>query len=159
MKTKIVGIFVCMLLTATALPVVGMNDTDIQLPDVSQTMQGVLDQYQDTNEECIWFSDDTKSLISMEEVITSEDEDSDGLFGWVFLRGWIFNPREDGSKITARAINLQYTEINFQGINKGVARLKKVSFRNGFFIKLAERGVLGYIVHVSGFCHGGLEIL
>ena len=104
------------------------------------------------------------SLSSVEEkqetldTVDQESEGTDGLFGWVWLRGLVFNPREDGSTINARAINLHYFEISPQGVHKGVVRFKKVSFRNGIFIKMSEKGLLGNIVHISGFCHGGIEI-
>ena len=91
-------------------------------------------------------------------LVTPMSQESDGLFGWVFLRGLVFNPREDGSRINARAINLHYFEISLQGVHKGVVRLKTVSFRNGVFIKMSEKGLLGNIVYISGFCHGGIEI-
>jgi hypothetical protein len=70
----------------------------------------------------------------------------------------VFNPRESGSSISARAINLHYFEISPQGVHKGVVRFKKVSFRNGIFIKMSEKGLLGNMVRISGFCHGGIEI-
>ena len=92
------------------------------------------------------------------DVIDIEDEEQTSLFGWVWLRGLVFNPREDGSRINARAINLHYFEITPQGIHRGVVRLKTVSFRNGIFIKMSEKGLLGNIVHVSGFCHGSIDI-
>ena len=106
----------------------------------------------------------SNSLSSVEEkqetldTIDQESEETDGLFGWVWLRGLVFNPREDGSRINARAINLHYFEISPQGLRRGVVRLKTVSFRNGIFIKMSEKGLLGNIVHISGFCHGGIEI-
>jgi hypothetical protein len=90
---------------------------------------------------------------------TPNIHESDGLFGWVFLHGWIFNPREQGTKISARAINLHYLELTPMGVYKGVVRLKKVSFKNGLFIKRTEKGLLGKTVRVTGFCHGGIEIL
>jgi len=89
---------------------------------------------------------------------TPVSQESDGLFGWVFLRGLVFNPREDGSRINARAINLHYVEITPQGLRRGVVRLKTVSFRNGVFIKMSEKGLLGNAVRVSGFCHGAIEL-
>ncbi len=282
MKTKIVGIFVCTLLIATVLPAIGMIDNGISPQTLSETLQGVLDQSQERDDECIWFDDAWqefvpvgKNLLHVEvkikqgyedspdlimyiedslgsplvslnmqatdipdvcdwvvfdiddvelvpgdtykihlkydpggeyawcgangdpypagdsdigaqwdwcfrtyvdkakpkaihnaendwvtsEVIMPVNQEPTGLFGWVFLRGLVFNPREDGSRINARAINLQYFEITPQGIDKGVARLKRVSFRNGIFIKMTERGLFGNFQHVSGFCHGGIEIL
>ena len=104
------------------------------------------------------------NLSSVEEkqetldAIDQGEEETDGLFGWVFLRGLVFNPREDGSRINARAINLHYVEITLQGLRRGVVRVKTVSFRNGVFIKMSEKGLLGNMVHISGFCHGGIEI-
>jgi len=92
------------------------------------------------------------------EVTMPVNQESDGLFGWVFLRGLVFNPGENESSINALAINLYYIEITSMGVNKGVVRLKKVSFRNGIFIKMSEIGLFGYTVHVSGFCYGGIDI-
>jgi hypothetical protein len=81
-----------------------------------------------------------------------------GLFGSVFLRGFVLNPTDNGDSITARAINLHYLEINPMGIHKGVVRLKKVAFNSGPFIKISEKGLLGNMVRISGFCQGALEI-
>ena len=107
-------------------------------------------------------SDDSLQIVKETQetidVINIEDEKPTGLFGWVWLRGLVFNPREDGSRINARAINLHYFEITPQGVRRGVVRLKSVSFRNGIFIKMSEKGLLGNIVHVTGFCHGGIDI-
>ena len=149
MKKKIIGILVCMLLIATALPAVGMIDTGIRPQKLSETKQGVLDQSQERDDECKW---------STSEVIMPVNQEPTGLFGWVFLRGFVFNPRENESFINARAINLHYFEISPQGVHNGVVRFKKVSFRNGIFIKMSEKGLLGNIVYISGFCHGGIEI-
>ena len=63
-----------------------------------------------------------------------------------------------GSRINARAINLHYLEFTPQGFHRGVVRLKSVSFRNGIFIKMSEKGLLGNIVYVTGFCHGSIDI-
>ncbi len=107
-------------------------------------------------------SDDSLQIVKETQetvdVIDIEDEEPTGLFGWVWLRGLVFNPREDGSRINARAINLHYFEITPQGVHRGVVRLKTVSFRNGIFIKISEKGLLGNIVHISGFCHGSINI-
>lgn len=281
MKTKIIGILVCMLLIATAIPAVGMIDTGIDPQTLSETLQGVLDQSQERDDECKWFDDAWQEfvpvgekllhvevkikqgyesspdlILSIEkplgtqlvtlnmkatdipdtcdwvmfdiddiemtpgdpyyihlkydpggeyawcgangdpypagdsdlgaqwdwcfktyvdkakpiaihnaesdratlEVIMPVNQEPTGIFGWVWLRGLVFNPREDGSRINARAINLHYLEITPQGLRSGVVRLKKVSFRNGVFIKMSEKGLLGNIAHISGFCHGGIEI-
>ena len=90
--------------------------------------------------------------------IIDQEPEEDGLFGWVILRGFVLNPRDDGSTISARALNLHYLEITPTGVHKGVVRLKKVSFKNGMFIKISEKGLLGNMVRISGFCHGGIEI-
>jgi len=107
-------------------------------------------------------SDDSLQIVKETQetidVINTEDEKPTGLFGWVWLRGLVFNPREDGSKINARAINLHYFEITPQGVHRGVVRLKTVSFRNGIFIKMSEKGLLGNIVYITGFCHGSIDI-
>jgi len=104
-------------------------------------------------------SDDPADFCIVEVALaTPVNQEPTGLFGWVFLRGLVFNPRDDGSTISARALNLHYIEITPMGIHKGVVRLKKVSFRNGIFIKMSEKGLLGNMVRISGFCHGGIEI-
>ena len=102
-----------------------------------------------------------QSAEKTQEKVTMIDDDSEeptSILGWVWLRGMVFNPREDGSKINARAINLHYLEFTPQGIRRGVVRLKSVSFRNGIFIKMSENGLLGNMVHVTGFCHGSIDI-
>jgi hypothetical protein len=88
-----------------------------------------------------------------EEKSTEED----GLLGFVRLRGWIFNPKKVGLNYHARAIRLRYTELSLSGINTGIIRLQKVTFRAGPFIRMQEFGVLGSFTHVSGFCFGGIK--
>ena len=97
-------------------------------------------------------------MLRPREVAIDDSEEPTSLLGWVWLRGMVFNPREDGSRINARAINLHYLEFTPQGIRRGVVRLKSVSFRNGMFIKMSEKGLLGNMVHVTGFCHGSIDI-
>jgi len=134
------------ILLAVALVIAGMMITSAtSMPvDISSSRLSSVEEKQETAD------------VSMS--IDQGSEETDGLFDWVFLRGLVFNPMENESSINALAINLQYFEITPQGINKGVARLKTVSFRNGIFIKMSEIGLFGYTVHVSGFCHGGIDI-
>ena len=131
------------ILLAVALVIAGMMITSAtSMPvDISNSSLSSVEEKQETLDE-----------------IDQGSEETDGLFGWVWLRGLVFNPRESGSSISARAINLHYFEISPQGVHKGVVRFKKVSFRNGIFIKMSEKGLLGNIVYISGFCHGGIEI-
>ena len=98
-------------------------------------------------------------VILQVSLSTPVSQKSDSLFGWVILRGFVLNPNDDGSTISARAINLHYLEINPTGIHKGIVRLKKVNFNSGMFIKISEKGLMGNMVRISGFCRGGLEIL
>ena len=134
------------ILLAVALVIAGMMITSgTSMPvDISNSSLSSVEEKQETAD------------VSMS--IDQGSEETDGLFGWVWLRGLVFNPRESGSSISARAINLHYFEISPQGVHKGVVRFKKVSFRNGIFIKMSEKGLLGNIVYISGFCHGGIEI-
>jgi len=134
------------ILLAVALVIAGMMITSAtSMPvDISNSSLSSVEEKQETAD------------VSMS--IDQGSEETDGLFGWVWLRGLVFNPRESGSSISARAINLHYFEISPQGVHKGVVRFKKVSFRNGIFIKMSEKGLLGNIVYISGFCHGGIEI-
>ena len=134
------------ILLAVALVIAGMMITSAtSMPvDISSSRLSGVEEKQETAD------------VSMS--IDQGSEETDGLFGWVWLRGLVFNPRESGSSISALAINLHYIEITPMGVNKGVVRLKKVSFRNGIFIKMSEKGLLGNIVYISGFCHGGIEI-
>ena len=101
---------------------------------------------------------DAESDWATLEISMPLNQEQTGLFGWVFLRGFVLNPNDDGNTITARAINLHYIEMDPMGIRKGVVRLKKVSFNHGLFIKISEKGLLGNAVRISGFCKGGLEI-
>ena len=131
------------ILLAVTLVIVGMMITSatsipVELP--SDSKQTLDEKYETTD-------------------IIAEEPEEDGLFGWVFIRGFVLNPRDDGSTISARAINLHYLEFTPMGIHKGVVRLKKVTFRHGIFIKMSEKGILGKTVRISGFCHGGIEIL
>ncbi len=134
------------ILLAVALVIAGMMITSAtSMPvDISSSRLSSVEEKQETAD------------VSMS--IDQGSEETDGLFDWVFLRGLVFNPGENESSINALAINLYYIEITPQGINKGVVRLKTVSFRNGIFIKMSEIGLFGYTVHVSGFCYGGIEI-
>jgi len=134
------------ILLAVALVIAGMMITSgTSMPvDISNSSLSSVEEKQETAD------------VSMS--IDQGSEETDGLLGWVWLRGLVFNPRESGSSISARAINLHYFEISPQGVHKGVVRFKKVSFRNGIFIKMSEKGLLGNIVYISGFCHGGIEI-
>ncbi len=132
------------ILLAVALVIAGMMITSAtSMPvDISNSSLSSVEEKQET----------------LDAIDQGSEEETDGLFSWVWLGGLVFNPREEGSKINARAINLHYFEISPQGVHKGVVRFKKVSFRNGIFIKMSEKGLLGNIVRVSGFCHGGIEI-
>ena len=134
------------ILLAVALVIAGMMITSAtSMPvDISSSRLSSVEEKQETAD------------VSMS--IDQGSEETDGLFSWVWLGGFVFNPREDGSRINARAINLHYFEISPQGVHKGVVRFKKVSFRNGMFVKMSEKGLLGNIVYISGFCHGGIEI-
>ena len=134
------------ILLAVALVIAGMMITSgTSMPvDISNSSLSSVEEKQET--------------VDVSMSIDQGSEETDGLLGWVWLRGLVFNPRESGSSISARAINLHYFEISPQGVHKGVVRFKKVSFRNGIFIKMSEKGLLGNIVYISGFCHGGIEI-
>jgi len=134
------------ILLAVALVIAGMMITSAtSMPvDISNSSLSSVEEKQETAD------------VSMS--IDQGSEETDGLFDWVWLRGLVFNPRGDGSRLNARAINLHYVEITPQGLRRGVVRLKTVSFRNGPFIKLSEKGLLGNAVRVSGFCHGGIDI-
>ncbi len=61
MKTKIIGILVCMLLIATALAAsaVGIINSKAQ----PEMLQGVLDQSQERSDECIWFEDAWQEFV------------------------------------------------------------------------------------------------
>jgi hypothetical protein len=59
MKKKVIGIFVCMLLIATALPAVGITNNKTQ----HEMLQGVLDQSQERSDECIWFQDAWQEFV------------------------------------------------------------------------------------------------
>ena len=157
MKTKIIGILVCMLLIVTVLPAVGAM-TEKESP-TSFELGGNSLNHQNTPRSSM--SNNRGGMFIQLPYLantTPVNQEPTGLFGWVFLRGMVFNPREDGSRINARAINLHYIEISPQGLRGGVVRLKTVSFRNGLFIKMSEKGLFGNVVRVSGFCHGGIEI-
>jgi hypothetical protein len=130
------------ILSAVTLVIVGMmitSATSMPVELSSDTIQNLEEKYESVD-------------------IIDQEPEEDGLFGWVILRGFVLNPRDDGSTISARALNLHYLEITPTGVHKGVVRLKRVSFKNGIFIKISEKGLLGNMVRISGCCRGGIEI-
>ncbi len=83
---KIIGIFVCMLLIATALPAVGITNNKTQ----PETVVGVYDQVQERSDECKWFQDAWqefvpvgKKLLHVEVKIKQGYEGSPDLFMYI----------------------------------------------------------------------------
>ncbi len=99
------------ILLAVALVIAGMMITSAtSMPvDISNSSLSSVEEKQETAD------------VSMS--IDQGSEETDGLFGWVWLRGLVFNPRESGSSISARAINLHYFEISPQGVHLSITHI------------------------------------
>jgi hypothetical protein len=69
MKRKIIGLIVCTLLLATAIPVAGMIETTTQPESFSTSMQGVIDQSQEKEDECTWFDDAWQEFVPVGELL------------------------------------------------------------------------------------------
>ncbi len=88
----------------------------------------------------------------------TEDETT-GLVGWAWLRGWVLNPKVVGNKVHARALRLHYIEVSGTETNIGIVRFKQVEFRDGSPLGIRmEFGLLGSMSYVFGLFHGGLDI-
>jgi len=94
MKTKIIGILVCMLLIATALPAVGIINSKAQ----PEMLQGVLDQSQERSDECIWVG---KNLLHVEVKIKQGYESSPDLIMYI----------EDSLGSPLVSLNMKATDI------------------------------------------------
>jgi hypothetical protein len=101
---KIIGIGICMLLIATALPVVGVT-TNTKQPE---TVVGVYDQVQERSDECKWFQDAWqefvpvgKQLLHVEVKIKQGYESSPDLFMYI----------EDSSGSPLTSLSMKATDI------------------------------------------------
>jgi len=90
----------------------------------------------------------------MIEEETETEEETEGIFGLSWVRGWIFNPRETGNRISGRAIRLHFIEFSGLDTRRGVVTLRRVNFRAGMFLDIAYIGQLGSLAYVRGFVPG-----
>ena len=86
------------------------------------------------------------------------EEETEGLIGWAWVRGWLLNPREVGPYISGRTINFHFIEFSGLETKRGVIAFKLVNFRAGAFLNINYLGPIGSVAYVRGFVLGGIEV-
>ena len=88
-----------------------------------------------------------------------DSSDIDPIFGWTFIRGFVFNVRKVGLDLVFFAVRLRYFTIAPLQTDRGIVRLRLVSvsdFGPDFQIPL---GPLGKFCWIVALCHGGIDIM
>ena len=92
------------------------------------------------------------------ETTPEPEKETEGLFGWAWVRGWLVNAREVGDYISGRAIKLHFIEFSGLETKRGMITLKLVNFKAGVFLDINYLGPLGSLAYVRGFIPGGIDI-
>ena len=82
----------------------------------------------------------------------------EGIFGWTFIRGFVFNVRKVGLDLVFFAVRLRYFTLAPLQTDRGIVRLRFVSvsdFGPDFQVPLGPLGKFCWIIALG---HGGIDI-